>query len=270
MKHHGCDQRTTARSWRHRAFRAGRATATCTISAAVLAGGSMAAVASPAGAASSRSAQMPAAGRQMPPRAPVARATRSAWSLQSPALPSISQGNLFADACSSPASCIAVGTFADSSGTQVPLAEHWNGTDLEPAVRAQPGGATDSELHGVSCSSATSCVAVGFSGAQALGSSGTAPPGRSCPLPRQPAGPHWRACRAAPPATAPPSGLRAARAATSLSPRAGTAPPGPSRPPSTHGGPPGRITTAPLAVCRAPRPQPAPLLDGSPRPSRTM
>ena len=146
MKHQGCDQRTTARIWRHWALRAGPATATCTISAAVLVGGSLAAVASPAVAASSR----------------------SAWSLQSPALPSISQGNLFADACSSPASCIAVGTFADSSGTQVPLAEKWNGTAWSLLSAPSPAGATDSELHDVSCSSATSCIAVGFSGAQAL------------------------------------------------------------------------------------------------------
>ena len=111
--------------------------------------------------------------------------------------------------------------------------------------------------------------------ARALSSSrrnGTAPPGRSSPLPRQqaPADPNWRACRAAPPTTAPPSGLRAARSAASPSPRAGTALPGPSRPPSTHQEPPRLITTASLALCRAPRPQPAPLLDGSPRPSRTM
>lgn len=168
MKHQRCEQRTTTRSWRHWAFRAGRATATCTISATVLAGGSLAAVVSPAVAASSRSAQMPAAGKQTPRLAPVAHATGSAWSLQSTALPSVSQGSLFADACSSPTSCIAVGTFEDASGTQVPLAEKWNGTTWSVQSAPSPAGATDSELHAISCSSATSCLAVGFSGGQAL------------------------------------------------------------------------------------------------------
>ena len=165
MKHQKCDQRATARSWRHWAFRAGRAAATCTISAALLVGGSLAAVVSPAVAASSRSVAMPTASKQM---APVVHAASSAWSLQSPALPSVSQGNLFADSCSSPISCIAVGTFADSSGTQVPLAEQWNGTTWSVQSAPSPAGATDSELHAISCNSASSCLAVGFSGAQAL------------------------------------------------------------------------------------------------------
>ncbi len=104
----------------------------------------------------------------MPPLAPVAHAAGSAWSLQSTALPSVSQGSLFADACSSPTSCIAVGTFEDGSGTQVALAEKWNGTTWSVQSAPSPAGATDSELHGISCSSATSCIAVGFSGAQAL------------------------------------------------------------------------------------------------------
>jgi hypothetical protein len=122
----------------------------------------------PAVAALSRPVQMPAAGKQMPPLAPVAHSARSAWSLQSTALPSVSQGNLFADACSSPASCIAVGTFEDSSGKQVPLAERWNGTTWSVQAAPSPAGATDSELDGISCASAASCLAVGFSGAQAL------------------------------------------------------------------------------------------------------
>jgi hypothetical protein len=172
VKHRRCQQRTSARSWRHWAFRVGQATATCTISAAILVGGSLAAVVSPAVAATGRSVQMPTAGQHMPPLAPVAHATRSGWSLQSTALPSVSQGNLFADACSSPTSCIAVGTFEDSSGTQVPLAEKWNGTTWSVQSAPSPAGATDSELDGISCISATSCLGVGFfaggSGTQAL------------------------------------------------------------------------------------------------------
>ncbi len=268
MKHQRREQRTTARNWRHWALRAGRATATCTISAAVMVGGSLAAVVSPAAAASGRSVQMSAAGKQV---APVAHATGSAWSVQGTDLPTVSQGNLFADSCSSPASCIAVGTFEDASGAQVPLAEMWNGTTWSVQPAPSPAGATDSELHAVSCSSATSCLAVGFSGAQALAEQWNGTTWTILPTPA-PAG----RVRTGRRVVHRPQRLHGRRdagqpgSAPSLSPRGGTAPPGPSRPPSTHGVPPRRITTASLAVCRAPRPQPAPLLGGSPRPLRTM
>jgi hypothetical protein len=172
VEHQRYGQRTTDQSWRHWALRAGRVVATCTISAALLTGGLLAAVDSPAVAASGRSVQMPAVGKHMPSPAPVAHAARSDWSLQSTALPSVSQGTLFANACSSPTSCIAVGTFEDSSGTQVALAEKRKGTTWSVQSAPSPAGATDSELDGISCLSATSCLAVGFfagdSGTQAL------------------------------------------------------------------------------------------------------
>ena len=72
---------------------------------------------------------------------------------------------LNAVSCTSPRSCIAVGSFADASGFQVPLAEHWDGSiwTLQATPRTPAGGNTgDAVLLGVSCASATACTAVGY------------------------------------------------------------------------------------------------------------
>ncbi len=63
--------------------------------------------------------------------------------------------------CSSMAACTAVGYYKNSSGTEVTLAERWNGTGWVIQLTSNPSGATASELLGVSCSSSTACVATG-------------------------------------------------------------------------------------------------------------
>jgi hypothetical protein len=97
-----------------------------------------------------------------PARTPAVNVRPSKWSLEDAANPTAPQGNLVADACTSPTSCVAVGSDNDSSGVQVSLAETWNGTTWDLESTPNPVGATDSELEAVSCSSATACTAVGY------------------------------------------------------------------------------------------------------------
>jgi hypothetical protein len=82
------------------------------------------------------------------------------WSVQvtpSPSGRSVLEGL----SCNSPASCTAVGYNDIGSGNQVTLAEVWNGTAWQIKTTPNPVGATVSDLHGVSCRSATACTAVG-------------------------------------------------------------------------------------------------------------
>jgi hypothetical protein len=64
--------------------------------------------------------------------------------------------------CTSPSECTAVGAYTNSSGTIATLAERFNGTKWEVQSTANPNGAKESRLSGVSCTSPTSCSAVGF------------------------------------------------------------------------------------------------------------
>ena len=63
--------------------------------------------------------------------------------------------------CTTASSCIAVGHYISNQGVKVTLAERWNGTSWSLQPTPDPAGAKDSVLSGVSCGSATSCVAVG-------------------------------------------------------------------------------------------------------------
>jgi hypothetical protein len=73
----------------------------------------------------------------------------------------VRNGALIADSCTSPAACTAVGVRANNAGTQVTLAERWNGTSWRVQRTPNPAGAIFSSLYGVSCTSADSCIAVG-------------------------------------------------------------------------------------------------------------
>ncbi len=70
-------------------------------------------------------------------------------------------GFLAAVSCRAANACTAVGDYLHGSH-QVPLAERWNGTNWRPERVPVPPGATTSGLESVSCTSATSCAAVGF------------------------------------------------------------------------------------------------------------
>jgi RHS repeat-associated protein len=62
--------------------------------------------------------------------------------------------------CTAATTCTAVGSYTDSTGRTVTLAESWNGSAWSIQTTANPATGT-TELLGVSCTSATSCTAVG-------------------------------------------------------------------------------------------------------------
>jgi hypothetical protein len=73
-------------------------------------------------------------------------------------------GLLYSVSCHSAKACTAVGYYYNTSGTEVTLAEAWNGTSWSIQKTPNPAGATapGSVLDAVSCSSATACTAVGY------------------------------------------------------------------------------------------------------------
>src|SRR5437588_4547749 len=97
-----------------------------------------------------------------------APAGAASWSLQAAAAPQAPNGHLAAISCSSSTSCMGVGFFLDPTGVQKPFAEAWNGTSWVAATVPMPSGALYGSLHGVSCTSATACTAVGGAGPSAF------------------------------------------------------------------------------------------------------
>ena len=64
--------------------------------------------------------------------------------------------------CSASTSCSAVGgDYPSGGGPQETLVEHWNGVEWIIQTSANPSGSTATVLHGISCISSTSCMAVG-------------------------------------------------------------------------------------------------------------
>jgi len=84
----------------------------------------------------------------------IARWDGTTWSVMS--FPGVALGSV---ACSSDTSCFVVGMVGAST-----LIEQWDGTTWSRVPSPNLAGATSSALHGVSCASATDCVAVGGSG----------------------------------------------------------------------------------------------------------
>jgi len=69
--------------------------------------------------------------------------------------------------CASSTACTAAGSYENSSGTRVTLAEEWNGTEWK--VQSTPNREKYSNyLYGVSCSSSSMCTAAGFAGGGTL------------------------------------------------------------------------------------------------------
>src|SRR5215471_13436268 len=93
----------------------------------------------------------------------------SSWQIQSTPNPSSAQFTfLNAVACASASACTAVGAYIDSSGAFQGLAEQWDGTSWAIHPTPGPAGGAMSELIGVACTSATGCLAVGYSGPNLL------------------------------------------------------------------------------------------------------
>ena len=86
----------------------------------------------------------------------------TAWSIRHvPMPPGGTHSALDAVSCSAATACTAVGYYTSNLGEQVTLAERWDGATWSVQPTAVPPGAARSLLAGVSCGSATSCVAVG-------------------------------------------------------------------------------------------------------------
>ncbi len=85
----------------------------------------------------------------------------TSWTLvASPSKVGASVSTLSGIACVTAVNCYAVGA-GTVSGVKVSFVLHWNGSTWAGTLSNHPAGATSSDLAGISCTSATSCVAVG-------------------------------------------------------------------------------------------------------------
>ena len=84
------------------------------------------------------------------------------WAITSTANPPVPNGSMAAVSCGSSTACIAVGSYASSSGSSAPFAESRAGTTWTLQNVPVPAGAVASFFNAVSCVSATSCTAVGY------------------------------------------------------------------------------------------------------------
>jgi hypothetical protein len=86
----------------------------------------------------------------------------TSWKIQHTPNPAHSAGaSLSGVSCTAPSACTAVGEYAGPSG-EVSLAERWNGTawSIQPTANP-PGSGNIVDLTGVSCTSGSTCTAVG-------------------------------------------------------------------------------------------------------------
>ena len=89
----------------------------------------------------------------------------TSWRVQATPSPAGSAvAEFFAVSCTSANACTAGGASLDNSGTSVPLAERWDGTSWRVQVTPAPAGSIGSGFAGMSCSSATVCIAAGSYG----------------------------------------------------------------------------------------------------------
>jgi hypothetical protein len=86
----------------------------------------------------------------------------STWTTQSSPTPKNAyRAFLIGVDCTSPSQCTAVGSYSVESGGNYLLAERWNGTSWKTQTTPKPAGAKQVAFTGVSCGSASSCIAVG-------------------------------------------------------------------------------------------------------------
>jgi hypothetical protein len=90
------------------------------------------------------------------------------WTIQpTPPLPARSFGELTSVSCATTSSCLAVGVYSASPGSNTrALSEVWDGRSWR---RQAPARSVGVDLLSVSCSSSTACTAVGFGGNRAFG-----------------------------------------------------------------------------------------------------
>ena len=81
--------------------------------------------------------------------------------LPSPNPRGASSSVLNAISCASVSRCVAVGFYTNAKQVALTLAESWNGSDWSITPIPSPKGTTFASLQGISCASATKCMAVG-------------------------------------------------------------------------------------------------------------
>ena len=83
-----------------------------------------------------------------------------AWAVQPAPDPSGAVPSTLAGvSCGAPTACIAVGSYDNSTGTSLTLAQTWNGTAWRVQHTPDPAGLRHSSLVSVSCTSASACMA---------------------------------------------------------------------------------------------------------------
>jgi RHS repeat-associated protein len=87
----------------------------------------------------------------------------TAWSIVATPNAVGPSNQLLGVACTAASSCRAVGSYTEAGGTVKTLAMNWNGTAWSIATSGNPSGAKESALLDLSCTSATFCIAVGYS-----------------------------------------------------------------------------------------------------------
>jgi hypothetical protein len=86
------------------------------------------------------------------------------WAIQATPDPSGGTENILSGvSCTGAAACEAAGSYTNSSGDDVTLAEVWNGTKWAIQATPNPSGSTIAVLGGVSCTGAAACETVGTS-----------------------------------------------------------------------------------------------------------
>lgn len=72
-------------------------------------------------------------------------------------------GHFTAVSCAVSNFCIAAGAYVDSSGHSHPLIQRWDGTSWKVQAVPQPEGTESTSIDGISCTSASACIAAGSS-----------------------------------------------------------------------------------------------------------
>lgn len=86
----------------------------------------------------------------------------STWSVKPTPNPSGAKGTFpLGVSCTSSTACTMVGYYTNSSGTELPFSERWNGTEWVLQSVPTPTGSIRTELKSVSCTSSSSCTATG-------------------------------------------------------------------------------------------------------------
>jgi hypothetical protein len=112
------------------------------------------------------------------------RPASSGWHVQRTPDGGPQNNQLTSVSCTAEGACMAVGLYENQDGTKTfTLAEAWNGVEWRIIPTPDRYGVSVNALYGVACASATSCIAVGNSGARPLAISWDGSTWRAMPIP---------------------------------------------------------------------------------------